>query len=259
MVPFSVIKQCLYFISHIISQICACFWEKIQCSSFITVNSVCCLALPHNEDLPCFSFCPPLLMLRNRGQTAKLAVAWFSFLRYIQILSGGESCGDFGFSSWIRAGSLGRCWARIKYRWLPVISGPLAFRAQLLLLNHSPVLMCWVCSSLYKISIKCHQNDGSVHFSVRSETNHIVNTRITVWMLLGMFLWVNIAFRHSQRVDFPWVRWWHAGASGFKLHLSFLPTVRRVEVKAAAVSSPVAAAPSGWTPAVKTLNIQSPV
>lgn len=40
-----------------------------------------------------------------------------------------------------------------------------------------------------------------------------------------------------------------AGASGLKLHLTFLPTIRRMEEKVAAVSSLVAAAPSGWTPA----------
>lgn len=44
-----------------------------------------------------------------------------------QILSGGESL----VSSWISAGNLGGCWARIKCSWLPVISRLLASSAQL--------------------------------------------------------------------------------------------------------------------------------
>ena len=64
-----------------------------------------------------------------------------------------------------------------------------------------------------------------------------------------MFLWVNIAFS-SWWVDFPWIRC--AGASGFKFYLTFLPTTRRTEEKVVAVSSLVAAAPSGWTPASDT-------
>lgn len=50
---------------------------------------------------------------------------------------------------------------------------------------------------------------------------------------------------------FPWIK--RCGVlvlSGFKLRLSFLPTVRRMEERVAAVSSLAAAAPSGWTPAV---------
>lgn len=43
-----------------------------------------------------------------------------------------------------------------------------------------------------------------------------------------------------------------AGASGFKMRLSFLPTPRTEREKAVAVSSPAAAAPSGWTPKAKT-------
>lgn len=49
---------------------------------------------------------------------------------------------------------------------------------------------------------------------------------------------------------FPGLNVWCTGASGFKLHLSFLVTIRRTEEKVVAVSSPVAAAPSGWTPVV---------
>lgn len=149
---------------------------------------ICCLALTHREDPPSFSLRPRLLLLEESRPNSKPGSGvifvpvlhqdsvWRRILRW------------FWVSSWIRAGSLGRCWARIKYRWLPVISSLLAFRAQLLLLNHWPVLMCWVCSSLYKIPIKCHHNDSSAHFSVRSKTNHILNTRVTVWTLLGMFL-----------------------------------------------------------------------
>lgn len=105
------------------------------------------------------SFCLPLsvlVSLTGNINVEKSGPSWHC----IQILSGGESL----VSSWISAGNLGRCWARIKCSWLPVISRLLASLAQLP--NHIAPLprrlstCCELkCTSLHETSIKHHRND----------------------------------------------------------------------------------------------------